>query len=282
MKDFKFIFFGVRGSYTVSNKHVAKYGGNTASVLVESDNRVIILDAGTGLITAGNYLLQNKPKLKKIDIFISHLHIDHIQGIPFFEPVFDPQFEINFYCNESPKAPLEKTIFSLFNLPLSPIGNEGIKAKINFNILDVDLKKTVHIDKTFAVDFIKENHPISGVLIYRVSVGKKFIVYATDVESPNGFSPETTAFISGADVLIHDSMYFDHDYYSPHHPTAGYGHSTVTMAVQNAIRCAVNKLFLFHYNPNYSDTDVEKMRDEAREKFPGTYLSEELEQFSIK
>ncbi|NIM85091.1 MAG: hypothetical protein GTO20_40440 [Candidatus Aminicenantes bacterium] len=282
MQDIKLIFYGVRGSYPVPDKNVIKYGGNTASILVEVDHQPLILDAGTGIISIGTYLKTNRPHLKEIDIFLTHLHIDHIQGIPFFDPVFDPEFQINIYCNENPEIRLEETIYGLFNQPLSPIGNEGIKARINFKILDLNHKETITIGNTIAIDYIKETHPVSGVLTYRLTIGDKRIVYATDVESPGGFSEDTIAFIKGADILIHDSMYFDWDYYSPEHPKKGFGHSTVSMAVENAIKGEVKKLFLFHYNPNYSDEEIEKMVQEAKEKFKDTYLSEELKNFRLR
>jgi ribonuclease BN (tRNA processing enzyme) len=282
MNDIKLVFYGVRGSYPVSGKDVLKYGGNTPSILIDVDGQPLILDAGTGIIGIGTDLKKNRPDLKKIDIFLTHFHMDHIQGIPFFEPVFDPEFQINIYCNENPEVRLEDTIYGLFNQPLSPIGNEGIKAQIKFKILDMNHKETITIGNTIAIDYIKETHPVAGVLIYRLSIGDKRIVYATDVESPDGFSENTIGFMKGADILIHDTMYFDRDYYSPQQPKKGYGHSTVSMAVENARKAEVKKLFLFHYNPNYSDKDIEKLYQEAKEKFKNTYLSEELKNFRLR
>lgn len=277
------IFYGVRGSYPVPDKKVAKYGGNTASILIESDNDSIILDAGTGIINLGTHLRENKPKLKKIDIFLTHLHIDHIQGLPFFDPVFDKEYVINIHCNETEKNPLEKTIYSLFNQPLSPIGNNGIKATLNFRILNTDHPGTIRVGETIALEYIKDDfHPLAGVLLYRIAAGERRIVYATDVESPRGFSREQREFVRGADILIHDSMYFDADYYSPTFPKKGFGHSTVSMAVENAIATGVKKLYLFHYNPAYSDADVEKMHREAKKKFKPTYLSEELKEIILR
>jgi len=282
MQDIKLIFYGVRGSYPVPDKSVIKYGGNTASILIEAGDKPLILDAGTGIINIGTYLKTSLPDLKEIDIFLTHFHVDHIQGIPFFRPVYDPQFRINIYCNENPGARLEETIYTLFNQPLSPVGDEGIKARIDFKILDLNHKKTITPGNGIAIDYILEKHPVSGVLIYRITIGDKRIVYATDVESPGGFSEDTIDFIKGADVLIHDSMYFDWDYYSPQHPKKGYGHSTVSMAVKNAIKGEVKKLFLFHYNPDYSDKEVEKMHEEAKQIFKETYLSKELRNFTLR
>jgi len=282
MEEIKLIFYGVRGSYPVPGKDVVKYGGNTTSILIEAGDESIILDAGTGIINIGKYLLKSKPQRKKIDLFLTHLHSDHIQGLPFFDPVFDDEYEINIYSNETEKAPLEETILTLFKHPLSPIENDGIKAKINFFILSVDRRETIRVGEKIAVDYIKEDsHPLFGVLLYCVTIDNKRIVFATDVESPRGFAKEHMDFIKGVDILIHDSMYFDFDYNSPKFPKKGFGHSSVSMAVENAIKGEVKKLFLFHYDPNYSDKDVEKMYQEAAEKFNHTYLSEELKKNSV-
>jgi ribonuclease BN (tRNA processing enzyme) len=283
MQDIKLVFYGVRGSYPVPDKRVVKYGGNTASILVETHQQQVILDAGTGIINLGKYLLKTNRQPKKINLFLTHLHFDHIQGLPFFDPVFDSDYEINIYSDETPATPLKETIYALFNQPLSPIGNDGIKATINFSVLNTQQPEPIRVGDQMTIAYIKENfHPLSGVLLYRVNVGDKHIVYATDIETPNGLAPEHMDFIKGADILIHDSMYFDADYYSPTFPKKGFGHSTVSMAVENASKGDVKKLFLFHYDPNYSDEDVEQMHQEAKKKFPHTYLAEELKEIFLR
>lgn len=282
MQETKLVFYGVRGSFPVPDKMMSKYGGNTSCLLIDNNCQPLILDAGTGIINIGKYLLNSKPQQKKINLFLTHLHIDHILGLPFFDPVFDESYEINIYCDQTPKTPLEDTIYSLFNQPLSPISNEGIKATLNFTILNTDHRETIRVGENIAVDYIKEKrHPLSGVLFYCITVKGKRIVYATDVESADGFGREQLDFIRGADILIHDSMYFDSDYSSSTHPKTGFGHSTVSMAVENAIRGEVKKLFLFHYDPGYTDEQVERMYQEAKKKFKHTYLSKELEEIIL-
>jgi len=285
MAEANLVFYGVRGSYPVPHRDTSKYGGNTASIFIEKENKVVILDAGTGIIRIGNYLKDYKPHIKKLDLFLTHLHSDHIQGLPFFEPVFDEEFEINIYSdyNKNKEISFRDAVYTLFAQPLSPIGKEGIKAAFNFISLDTEKPRTIAICEHFDVDYIKENdHPLSGVLVYRINVEGKQVVYATDVESPGGFEGKYLEFIKGADVLIHDSQYFDDDYFSPGNPKKGFGHSTVSMAAANAVKCGVKKLFLFHYSPEYSDGDVEKMLDEARKTFKNTFLSEELKKISLR
>jgi len=281
MPNFKLTFFGVRGSYPVPGNHVAKYGGNTSCTLIETPDHIIILDAGTGIIAAGDYLTAKKKKNKVINIFLSHFHIDHTQGLPFFKPIYDPSYRINIHSYNYPENPLENAVYSLFTPPLSPIGKENIKAAVTLHFLDAKHPESIRLGEHAVIDYHGESHPVSGVLLFRVTVNGNRLVYATDVETPGGFSDETIKFIHGANVLIHDSMYFDEDYYNPAFSKKGFGHSTVSMAIKNAIKGEVKKIILFHYNPDYSDREVEKMLRQARKTFKNTYLSRELKGYTF-
>ncbi|HLP62482.1 MAG TPA: MBL fold metallo-hydrolase [Candidatus Deferrimicrobium sp.] len=285
MNETNLVFYGVRGSYPVPDKNTIKYGGNTASILIEIDDHIIILDGGTGIVNIGNYLKASKPQVKRVNLFLTHLHIDHIQGIPFFDPVFDKEFHITIYCDNNKRNGMsfQETIYSLFDKPLSPIGKKGIKAKFDFVELNTTDPQRITFAENITLDYIKENdHPLSGVIIYRLNIDDKHIVYATDIETPRGFDGKYLEFIRGADILIHDSQYFDADYYSVEKPKQGFGHSTVSMAAANALKAEVAKLFLFHYSPDYSDNDVERMLAEARKTFTNTYLSEELKKINLR
>lgn len=276
-------FYGVRGSYPVPNKNVLKYGGNTSSILVENGKNIVIFDAGTGIINIGNYLKENKKSVDKIDIFLTHLHFDHIQGLPFFTPFYDNNYKINIYCPYYSNLSLESVIYSLFNHPFSPICNKGIRANMNFFELNSKKSKGIKIDEHVEVEFIKDvSHPVSGVLIYKLSSENKSIVYATDIESPNGFGSKVKNFINGANILIHDAQYIDFEYYNKKNSKEGFGHSTVYMALENAIKCEVEKLFLFHYNPNRSDNDLERILKDAKKMFKNTFLSRELDKINLR
>lgn len=276
------VFYGVRGSRPVADKKVGKYGGNTASILIEKENKIIILDAGTGIINIGYYLKENKPRIKDIYIFLTHFHFDHILGLPFFEPFFSKEYTINIYAASYDKSPAKETILRIFNQPYSPISNEGIKAKMNFIELDVNQEGSITLEGGLTVEYRKDDsHPLCGVLIYKLTDAGKTIVYATDVETPAGLSKETLEFIHGADILIHDSQYFDFHYDAGENPRKGFGHNSVSMAVRNALQSQAKKLFLFHYDPLYSDRELEIMLKQAREKFKNTFLSEELKKIHL-
>jgi ribonuclease BN (tRNA processing enzyme) len=108
------------------------------------------------------------------------------------------------------------------------------------------------------------------------------VVYATDVESPNGFGQPILDFIEDADILIHDSQYLDRDYFSSYNPKENYGHSTVSMAVRNALRGRVKRLYLFHYDYNYTDRTLSTMLKKARKEFKNTSLAREGRKISLR
>ena len=278
-KKTKLVFHGVRGSRPVADKRVTKYGGNTASIFVERGDRVVIFDAGTGIINIGDYLQKERNDIKILDIFLTHFHFDHILGLPFFQPILSRGYTVNIYTAPYNKdnRTVRDVILTIFNQPYSPISNEGIKAEMNFVELDINKKEAITIDHDMSVTYQKNSfHPLCGVLIYKLNTGGKSIVYATDVEIPGGFDGDTLDFISGADILIHDSQYFDSHYNAAENPKKGFGHSSVSMAVQNAKNANAKALYLFHYDPAYSDRELERMLKEAQKEFKNTYLSEEL------
>jgi ribonuclease BN (tRNA processing enzyme) len=277
-------FFGVRGSCPVPGKSTQRYGGNTSSLLFEIADQTVLFDAGTGIIQAGRYLSQRLEAGGKIHLFLTHLHIDHIQGLPFFKPFYNPQVEIIIHCPEIPGGSFRHAIEALFLPPYSPITLKGIKASLSFRPLDMNPGKNfIQLDSDIIVSHIKhDSHPRLGVSIYQLAHGGRRVVYSTDVESPDGFDAAIRHFIHGADILVHDSQYLDRDYFNAANPRISYGHSTVLMAVRNAEQCRVKKLFLFHFDPEYADAKLDEMLIQARQKFKKTYLAQEQKKIIIR
>ena len=276
MEQLKYIFFGVRGSYPVSDGKFIGYGGNTTSLLIENGDKLFLIDAGSGIIRAGEYLKKRK-KIKKLDIYLTHLHIDHIMGLPFFSLFYMNECEITLHCFRSKDFNLKDTVYSLFMPPLSPISPKGIPAKIRFKDFNPYKNRGAEISENLKLEWIKdETHPKSGVLIYRVVFFDKKLVFATDIETPNGLEKRYIEFIKDADVLIHDAQYTNQDYFEKGNEKVGYGHSTIDMALTNARECRVKKLILFHHNPSYNDSKLEKLLENAKKRFNNTYLAKEL------
>jgi ribonuclease BN (tRNA processing enzyme) len=276
-------FFGVRGSYPVPGRRTLRYGGNTSALLLEIADQALIFDAGTGIIRAGRYLSRRYRDGGTIHLFLSHLHADHIQGLPFFAPLFNPRLEIVIHSPEAGGG-FQDAVEALFVPPYSPITLAGIKARIRFQPLDLSANNhSLRIDPAIDVSYIQhDSHPRLGVIVYQVAHQGRRLVYATDVESPDGFDGPLGRFVDGADVLIHDSQYLDGDYGDRASSKKGFGHSTVSMAVRNARACRVKKLFLFHFNPDHSDRQLETMLRQARRGFKNTFLSQEEKKISIR
>ncbi|MBN2345592.1 MAG: MBL fold metallo-hydrolase [Candidatus Aminicenantes bacterium] len=282
--EFSLTFHGVRGSYPVPGEATRRYGGNTSSLLFEIAGQVVIFDAGTGIIQAGRWLDGRLRSGQAVHVFLTHLHSDHIMGLPFFAPLFNPEVTVVVHCPESGGAESQRALEALFIPPYSPITLRGIKARLDFQPLAASKEvSTLELENGVEVAHIMhDSHPRQGVFILRIACGRRRVVYATDVESPGGFDPVVGGFIAGADLLVHDSQYFERDYFSATDPRAGFGHSTVAMAANNALRSGVKRLFLFHFDPRYSDAMLEEMLTQARQIFPASALAREGERIDIK
>jgi phosphoribosyl 1,2-cyclic phosphodiesterase len=303
-REFSVKFRGVRGSYPVCSKNQLKYGGNTSCVEVRINGRLIILDAGTGIINLGSDLVknyissgttsQNRKPIEAIVLF-SHAHLDHIQGFPFFKPAYIKSSKIYMYGfrprNKDFEQVLAETIFD----PIFPIELKEMSALISIKniretdgiiiypeksepeILRINEERELEVsDDTILISFTKSYaHPKDGVLLFRITCNGKTLVYATDKESYIGGDSKLSTFARNADLLIHDAQYTIEDYGSPIIPKQGYGHSTPEMAVEAAKIANVSNLVLFHLDPGYDDKQLEKMEEKVKGMFFNSMMAYE-------
>ena len=264
-------FYGTRGSIAVSDREYLEFGGDTSCVLVMlSNGRVGILDAGTGIRKLGNDLIAaDHEQFDNIFIGFSHTHWDHIQGFPFFKLAYDSRREFTLAIpgrNRSAKS--LKDIFATqmqdeyFPTPLNSMG-----AAINFWEPE---------DSGFTSDFgidvatSKHNHP-GGAYGYRIHEEEKVLVYCTDVEHGEVIDPGVVAFARGADLLIHDAQYTPDELKEK----KGWGHSSWVQAVEVAERAGVKKLALFHHDPEHPDSFLLNIEKQCQERFPGCFVARE-------
>ncbi len=289
---FKVTFRGTRGSYPTPKKTHLKYGGNTSCVEVMIDDKLIILDAGTGITEIGDNLTRNhilsgntesEREPVQATLILSHIHQDHIQGLPFFSPVYLKTTKLKIYGPDIQGEKLKDSISSLLFDKSFPVSLEELQGSIQFeavgqkNIIiiknngeQIVCNSQEYENKNFdkddiVISFFKTMaHPKNGCLCIKIEHDNKSLVYATDKECYVGSDKKFIQFAFGCNVLIHDSQYTHQDYISPVMSKQGYGHSTFNMAIETAKLAKAKKLYFFHYEPTYDDNILDMLEKDFR------------------
>lgn len=269
--DFFIQFWGVRGSVPTPGKDTVRYGGNTSCLEMFVGGKHLIFDGGTGLQSLGQSLLEAQPI--EAYMFFTHYHWDHIQGFPFFQPVFTPGNRFHIYGSVPPNGEsmkqhfLERVLHSN-----SPVPLVGMKADITFHELVCGEPFTID-DILFETGPL--NHP-NTAMGYRITWQGHSIFYCTDTEHfPDGMDENVLHLAENADVLIYDAMYTDEEYNNPKSPKYGWGHSTWQEAVKVAKQAGVKKLVIFHHEPTHSDQILDAIGIQVKESFPNSVMAKE-------
>ncbi|MBS0001006.1 MAG: MBL fold metallo-hydrolase, partial [Cyclobacteriaceae bacterium] len=226
-------------------------------------DQLLIVDAGTGLLTLSPEKIATR---KRFDILLTHLHFDHVQGLGFFNPLFNPLCEVHIYGPAGSSGSLQNRLKRYLSPPLFPVHFRDLPCQIHLHEVS---HSSFEIGKLrINSNYILHPGPTVG---YRISDGNHVLSYFPDHEpvlDRNGWKVGDE-WISGmglarsADLLIHDSQYTSDEYES----RVGWGHSSIEVAIKFAIRARVKKLLLFHHDPNHQDTDLEKsFNDHLRDK----------------
>jgi len=241
-----------------------RYGGNTSCVeLTLSDGETLILDAGTGIRNLGVKLAASMPK---INILLTHLHLDHIQGLMFFPPCFQADSKITIWGPSSPEATLENRIARYISAPLSPVEVRELPCEVSFR--DAPVTEWEIGSATIRAEAVTHRGPTLG---YRISDGDETLCYIPDHEPALGaplddLEPEWISghdLACGADMLLHDCQYTDEEY--PAH--VGWGHSRLTDTLTFARRVETERLMLFHHDPLHSDAFLDSFADTAAQRW---------------
>lgn len=247
-------FWGVRGSIASPGPSTAGVGGNTSCVEVEAGGELLILDAGTGMRGLGDRI--GREGRDRMHLLLSHLHWDHIQGLPFFTPAWIPGRELTIHGAPSTSTPgmsLEQSIARQMMPPHFPVSLRDMRARIGFS--EVESGASVRVGEA-SVRAARLNHP-GGVLGWRIEHGGRSVVYATDTEHYSVPDPHLVALARGADLLIYDAMYTEAEYAGRIGPSkVGWGHSTWEAGVAVADAAGVGQLVLFHHDPGRDDEQV--------------------------
>ena len=261
-------FWGVRGSVAVSGTPFIGTGGNTTCVEIQHEGHRLILDGGTGLQALG----QAVGSPTDATILFTHVHWDHIQGVPFFQPLYHPESRIQMMGVRSSWGSIRDALDAQMRPPQFPIGLKDFNAQLAFD--DIDPRHPTEVGP-FRVETRAMDHP-DGVMVYRVTAGGRTVVFATDVEHGDSLDRDFLTFCEGSDLLIHDAQYTDAEYRGVRcPPKAGWGHSTWNQAVSVGRLCGAERLALFHHDPTRTDTQVAVIEDRARELHDGAFAARE-------
>jgi phosphoribosyl 1,2-cyclic phosphodiesterase len=262
----KIRIWGCRGSIATPGAGTIRYGGNTSCVEVLGDGgEVIVLDAGTGARPLGN-LLMREP-VPRVDLLLTHLHVDHLEGLGMFGPIWSPETELHIWGPPSPVASLDERIATYFSPPLFPVHLSEVPSRVSFH--DAPREPWTIGSVTLTA------HPIlhpGATVGYRLESRDRALAYVTDHEPALGTDLDavSTSWISGyalahrADLLIHDCQYTEQEY-AAH---VGWGHPSVAHVASFARRAEVDRLVMFHHHPEHDDDELDAMRGAMLEAWP--------------
>jgi phosphoribosyl 1,2-cyclic phosphodiesterase len=259
--------WGARGSIPAPGPETTRYGGNTSCVEVTlDDGSAFVLDAGTGIRSLG--LALGSSGERQLNILLTHLHLDHIQGLMFFAPMFNPRSEIVVWGPASPEASLENRIARYISAPLSPVEVRELPCHPSFR--EAETTEWQMGSATIRAASVNHRGPTLG---YRIEADGSSLCYIPDHEPALGARLDELEedWISGfelargATLLIHDCQYTDDEY--PSH--VGWGHSALSDTLTFADRAAVERLLLFHHDPLHSDDFLDALMREVAGRLPG-------------
>ena len=245
-------FFGVRGSMPSAGSNTHIFGGNTSCVYIEQNNgKDLILDSGTGIVELGTRLLETQ---SPINILLTHNHWDHIQGFPFFKPIYQPNRNITIVAGNVDDKKSQDAILKQMSGSYFPVCYQDLPANITLNT-DLSSQKQFTLNG-FLVSTAPLNHPGGGTA-YCIKADEKKIAYVTDNElnPPDKLNTsicEWSNFIEGADLLIHDAQFIDADLPLKH----GWGHSTIDQVAELAIKASIKNVIIISHDPSRTDEQL--------------------------
>jgi len=266
-------FRGVRGSMPVSGGDTTRHGGHTLCIdITAGDGSVVLIDSGTGISRLNREGTQDGPT--DYHVFLTHYHWDHIQGLLFFRPLFDPENHFTFYGHQWDGMSSQAAIEGALRPPWFPISIQDTAAQKAY----VTLEETKFELGNLTVTAAPLRHP-QGVTAYRIDGPNRSVVVATDCERGDVEADEQLRRLAaGADILAHDAQYSPEEY-EDHY--VGWGHSTWAQAAQAAHEAGVKELILVSHDPARTDDEIDALVELTRGSFPNTQAAHEGMQIEL-
>lgn len=263
-------FWGVRGTIPTPFPDRLGYGGNTTCLASRlGEDEYLLLDCGSGARRLGHEIVTRRGRgPTRIHLLMSHYHFDHLEGLPLFNPLYDPNTTLRIHGVPPADRTLRATLEQFVSPPYFPVRLAGTPATVEFVELDGGAFEVGDI----RVETLPLNHP-DGCIAYRLERAERRVVFATDHEHGN---PEVDAalvdFCAGVDHLIYDATYLPSEYESLRR---GWGHSTWYAAIATAREADVRNLVLIHHHPDHTDAELDEVERVARREFAATVLARE-------
>lgn len=269
---FEVEFWGVRGSIPAPGSSTQRYGGNTPCLEVRCGAETLIFDLGSGVRALGDRIAAVGQPVRA-SIFLTHYHYDHLQGLPFFAPIFDPRNAFTVYGAVREGRTVQQALAGQMVAPYFPVSAEVVfQAQVEYRTVMSGAPLQVGEARVTGFDL---NHP-GGSLAFRVDFRGRSLVYATDVEHGSPLDADFARFARGADVFIYDAMYTEDEYEGRVGPRrVGWGHSTWNAAVRAAEDSRAQKLVLFHHEPTRDDAGMDRILRAVRKVRPEAVAARE-------
>lgn len=271
LETFRLEIWGARGSHPASGQAFCEFGHHTACLAVRTGDHMLVLDAGTGASALAAHLAAHPPA--RIDILLSHFHHDHVMGLPYLLMALPHSTRIRIHAAFGADFRLEAMVSGLMSPPYFPAGIRDVLRRCEWAAHGEGVAFEAG---AFTIDTHPLDHP-GGSTAFRVSRGGRSFVYATDVEQSDGLQPGWIAFVSGADMLIHDTMFTDEEW----RDRRGWGHATIAAALRLAEAAGISRLVGFHHNPAHDDGQLRRRERDMARRWPGASLAREGETLEI-
>ncbi|MCF6320623.1 MAG: MBL fold metallo-hydrolase [Rhizobiaceae bacterium] len=274
-KEFSITFWGTRGTLATPDAQCNRAGGNTVCIEVRCGEQTIICDAGTGIRLLGSKIVSEN-KHKNLHLLLSHAHYDHIEGIPFFSPLFSKDITVDIWCGKlDGSSDTKKAVEGFMRRPYFPVGPDIFGEKTNYHLLKE--KETIQISDEIRVETIPLVHP-GGATAYRINYDGRSFAYVTDTEHTPGKTNQLIVdFISGAEVFVYDASLTDEELPD----FVGYGHSTWQEGLRLAKLAKVKQYFAFHHMPFRNDSDLDRFEKHIAKSLPGSGIARETQTIFI-